>query len=175
MVKVKGLLTNVLKPFSIIKYLFPNESFQLLKINITILLPYMEMILTELKVKLQKTFKQLLPACDLRLIFKISLHMNNYFNFKDKTNLELPSLLVYNFKCNRAAKLNTLVKPNIIEREPWNILVSHHSQGNVSKITLKLQLYMIISVFVRPLFVLKIFQFLLKNHVTPNLRFRKVF
>ena len=34
--------------------------------------------------------------------------------------------------------LNTLVKPNeIIERKPRNILVSHHSQGNVLKITLK--------------------------------------
>ena len=42
------------------------------------------MISTELKVKLPKTFKQLLPACDLRVIFKVSLRMKNYFNFKDK-------------------------------------------------------------------------------------------
>ena len=35
---------------------------------------------------------------------------------------------------------NTLVKPNgIIEHESRNILVSHPSQGNVLKITLKLQ------------------------------------
>ena len=58
------------------------------------------MISTELKVKLHKTFKRLLPACDLRVIFKISLRMKNYFNFKDKTKHELRSLLVYNFKCN---------------------------------------------------------------------------
>ena len=58
------------------------------------------MISTELKVKLHKTFKRLLPACDLRVIFKISLRMKNYFNFKDKTKRELRSLLVYNFKCN---------------------------------------------------------------------------
>ena len=39
--------------------------------------------------------------------------------------------------------LNTLVKPNdVIECTPRNILVSHHSQGNVLKI-LKLQAYMI--------------------------------
>ena len=31
------------------------------------------MISTEFKVKLHKTFKQLLPAYDLRVIFKISL------------------------------------------------------------------------------------------------------
>ena len=59
------------------------------------------MISTELKVKLNKTFKQLLPACDLRVIFKVSLRMKNYFNFKDKIKQELRYLLVYNFKCNR--------------------------------------------------------------------------
>ena len=57
--------------------------------------------------------------------------------------------------------LNTLVKPNdIIEHEPRNILVSHHSQGNILKITLKLQPYMITCFFVRQLFVPKIFQFM---------------
>ena len=54
------------------------------KKQVTIVLPYMGMISTELKVKLHKTFKQLLPACDLRVIFKVSLHMKNYYNFKDK-------------------------------------------------------------------------------------------
>ena len=54
------------------------------KKQVTIVLPYMGMISTELKVKLHKTFKQLLPACDLRVIFKVSLGMKNYFNFKDK-------------------------------------------------------------------------------------------
>ena len=44
--------------------------------------------------------------------------------------------------------LNTLVKPNDnIECEPRNILVSHHSQGNVLKITIKLQAYMITCFF----------------------------
>ena len=59
------------------------------------------MISTKLKVKLHETFKQLLPACDLRVIFKVSLRMKNYyFKFKDKIKRELRSLLVYNFKCN---------------------------------------------------------------------------
>ena len=43
--------------------------------------------------------------------------------------------------------LNTLVKSDIIEREPRNILVFHHSQGKLSKITLKLQPCMIICFF----------------------------
>ena len=54
------------------------------KKKVTIALPYMAMISIELKVKLHKTCKQLLPSCDLKAIFKISLHMQNYFNFKDK-------------------------------------------------------------------------------------------
>ena len=60
----------------------------------------MGIISAELKIKLHKTFKQLLSACDLRVIFKISSRINNYFNIKDKTEQELLSLLVYNFKCN---------------------------------------------------------------------------
>ena len=66
----------------------------------SIVLLYMGMISTELQVKLHKTFKQLLPGCDLKVIFKVSLRMKNYFNFKDKIKRELRSLLVYNFKCN---------------------------------------------------------------------------
>ena len=60
----------------------------------------MGIISTELKVKLNKAFKQLLPACDLTVVFKVSLRMKNYFNFKDKITPELLSLLVHNFKCN---------------------------------------------------------------------------
>ena len=72
--------------------------------------------------------------------------------------------------------LNTLVRPNkIIEREPQEILVSHDSQENVLKITLKLQPNMMTCFFVRQLFVLKIFQFLQKAHGISNLRFKKVF
>ena len=70
------------------------------KKQVTIVLPYVGMISTELKDKLPKTFKQLLPACYLRVIFKVSLRLKNYFNFKDKIKRELRSLLVYNFKCN---------------------------------------------------------------------------
>ena len=54
----------------------------------TIVLLYMGMISTELKYKLHRTFKQLLPACDLRMIFKISSRTKDYFNFKDKIKRE---------------------------------------------------------------------------------------
>ena len=70
---------------------FLNKEFILKRIiqtaekkQVTIALRYMGMISTELKVELYKTFKQLLQACDLRVIFKVSLHMKNYFNIKDK-------------------------------------------------------------------------------------------
>ena len=89
---VKTFLKKVFIPKRIIKTAEEKQ--------VTIVLPYMGMTSTELKVKLHKTFKQLLPACDLRVIFKASLRMKNYFNFKDKIKRELRSLLVYNFKCN---------------------------------------------------------------------------
>ena len=43
------------------------------KKQMTIVLPYIGMISTELKVKLRKKYKKLLPAFDLRVISKISL------------------------------------------------------------------------------------------------------
>ena len=67
------------------KVFIPNRIIQTVeKKQVTIVLHCMGMILTEIKVKLNKTFKQLLPACDLRVIFKVSLCMKNYFNFKEK-------------------------------------------------------------------------------------------
>ena len=42
----------------------------------------------------------MLPACNLRVTFKVFLRMKNYFNFKDKIKGELCSLFVYNFKSN---------------------------------------------------------------------------
>ena len=89
---VKTFLNKVFIPKQIIQ---TSE-----KKQVTIFLPYMGMISNDLKVKLHKTFNQLFPACDLRVIFKVSSRMKNYFNFKDKIKGELLSLLVYNFKCN---------------------------------------------------------------------------
>ena len=89
---VKSFLNKVFIPKRIIQAAEKKQ--------VTIVLPYMDMISTELKVKLHKAFKQLLPACDLRVIFKVSLRMKNCFNFKDKIKRELRYLLVYNFKCN---------------------------------------------------------------------------
>ena len=44
-----------------------------------------------------------------------------------------------------AAMLSTLVIPNdIIDRNPWSILVFLHSQGQLTKVPLKLQLHWII-------------------------------
>ena len=60
--------------------------YKCVKKQVTIVLPCMGMISTELKVKLHKTFKQLLPACYLRVTFKVSLRMKNYFNFDSQTS-----------------------------------------------------------------------------------------
>ena len=51
-------------------------------------LHFMGMISTEIKVKLDKTFKQLLQSCDLRVIFQIASSIKNYFNFKNKIKQE---------------------------------------------------------------------------------------
>ena len=53
------------------------------KKQVIIVLPYIGMISIELKVKLHKTFKQLLPACDLSVVLKISSPIKSYCDFKD--------------------------------------------------------------------------------------------
>ena len=88
---MKGFLTNVLKHSSK-KYLFLKKIIQTAeKKQVIIVLRYMDMISTERKVKWHKTFKQLVPACDLRVILNVFLLMKNYFNFKDKIKRELIS------------------------------------------------------------------------------------
>ena len=82
------------------KVFIPKQIIQTPEKKVAIVLPYMSMISTERKVKLHKTIKQLLPACNVRLILTVSLRMNIYFNFKDKIKREIHSLLVYSFRCN---------------------------------------------------------------------------
>ena len=73
---VKSFLNKVFIPKRIIQAAEKKQ--------VTIVLPYMDMISTELKVKLHKAFKQLLPACDLRVIFKVSLRMKIISTSKTK-------------------------------------------------------------------------------------------
>ena len=101
------------------------------KKQVTIVLPFMGMISTEMKVKLHRTFKQLLLACELRVILKISSHMKIYFNFKDKIKRELRSLLVFNFKCNSCNGKYIGKITNIVESEPGKILAFHPSLGEM--------------------------------------------
>ena len=63
----------------------------------------MGIISIDLEVKIPRTFKQLLPALNLRVISKISSRTKYYFNFKNKIKRELRSLLVYGFKCNSSS------------------------------------------------------------------------
>ena len=83
---------------------------------------------TKLKVKLHEKFKQLLPACDLRVIFRISLRMKNYFNLKGKTKRELQPLLARNFNCNSCnAEHIRKTKPHFRMRNSEHISVSSFS------------------------------------------------
>ena len=134
----------------------------------------MGIISTELKFKLHKIFKQLLLVCDLRVIFKILNTWRIISTSETKLSDNYVFLLVYNFRYNSCNAEYLGKTKRHAEREPWNILEFPHSQWNVSKITIKLQLYLIICFFVRQLFLLKIFQFLLIVHVIANLRFMKI-
>ena len=82
MVSVKCLLTNVIKHFSK-NVLIPKQIIQTAeKKQVTIVLPYMGMILIELKVELHKTFKQLLPAWTWEWYSKFSTQHEELFQLK---------------------------------------------------------------------------------------------
>ena len=76
---MKVLLTSELKTF-LNKVFIPKQIIQTAeKKQVTTVLPYMGMILTKLKVKLHKTFKQLLPARDLSVIFKTKTKLSENY------------------------------------------------------------------------------------------------
>ena len=51
------------------------------------------------KRKLQILFRQTLPMCNLRVIFKASKRVSHFFSFKDKIPFKLRSHNVYHFSC----------------------------------------------------------------------------
>ena len=108
------------------------------------------------------------PKSDIQDL-RVSLRMKSYFNFKDKIKQELRSLLVFNFKCNRCNA--EYIGKN---KRHYKTLTSKHI--GVSPLTGKcVKPYMITCFFVRQLFALKIFQFLLNVHASSNMKFKKVF
>ena len=135
----------------------------------------MGMISTKLKVRSHKTLKQLLPACHLKVILKVSLSIKNYFNFKEKIKRELRSLLVYNFKCSSCnAEYIGKTKRHYRTRTSEDIGVLPLTEKCVKNNSQTSAVHDHV-LFCKTVVFLKIYQFLLKFHPISSLRLKKVF
>ena len=54
-----------------------------------------------LRTRLQNSINKNLPFCKIKVIFKSTTHLSNFFRFKDKVSFNLRSNVVYKFLCGR--------------------------------------------------------------------------
>ena len=72
------------------------------KKDLVIVLPFLGKLSFDLKTQSQKkSISKNLPFCKIRVIFKSSTHISNFFQFKDKMPFRLRSNVVYKFSCGR--------------------------------------------------------------------------
>lgn len=68
--------------------------------ELTIVLPYLGTVTTQLKTKLRTLFSSYLPNSRIRVISKMSFRMGNLFRFKDTFPDSIISDIVYFYKCS---------------------------------------------------------------------------
>ena len=71
------------------------------KKELFIVLPYLGMSSLCLRTRLQKSINSNISFCKIKIIFKSSTRLANFFRFKDKIPLCLCSNIVYKFACGR--------------------------------------------------------------------------
>ena len=71
------------------------------KKELFIVLPYLGMSSLGLRTRLQKSINSNISFCKIKIIFKSSTRLANFFRFRDKIRLCLRSNIVYQFTCGR--------------------------------------------------------------------------
>ena len=71
------------------------------KKTLFLLLPYLEEISLQTRIKLTKSFKGLLNSCKLQVVFKSQRKLSNVLRFKDRLSFDLVSGVVYKYTCGR--------------------------------------------------------------------------
>ena len=94
-------LTIVLKPFFNKKFLHAPVALTVEKKGLFIVLPYPGNLSHALETCLQNSIDKNLPYCKVKVIFKSSTRLINFFCFKDKMPSDLCSKVVYKFLCGR--------------------------------------------------------------------------
>ena len=71
------------------------------KKDLVIVLPFLGKLSLDLRTRLRNSISKNLPFCKIRVIFKSSTRISNFFQFKDKMPYCLRSNVVYKFSCGR--------------------------------------------------------------------------
>ena len=69
--------------------------------DLVIVLPLLGKLSPDLRTRLKKSISKNLPFCKIRVIFKSSTRISNFFKFKDKMLYRLRSDVAYKFPCGR--------------------------------------------------------------------------
>ena len=71
------------------------------KKDLVIALPFLGKLSLDLRTRLRNSISKNIPFCKIRVIFKSSTRISNFFQFKDKMPYCLRSNVVYKFSCGR--------------------------------------------------------------------------
>ena len=63
------------------------------------ILPFLGSTTWTVKKELTRAFRQILPFCKLKLVFKTSNRLSSFFTFKDKLPAALDSHVIYKYTC----------------------------------------------------------------------------
>ena len=107
------------------------------KKQLYLVLPYMGKMSALVKSGLARSLHKRLPFCKVRVVFKTSNHLRNYFNFKDVVPEPLRSCQIYNFTCRNCnasytGKTFRHMKVSISEHQGVSPRTGKHLKGTLS-------------------------------------------
>ena len=95
------LFDNCIKTFLNKKFLHTPVALNVEKKELFITLPYLGNLSLAIRTRLQNSINRNLPFCKIKVIFKSTTRLSNFFRFKDKVPFNLRSNVVYKFSCGR--------------------------------------------------------------------------
>ena len=89
-------IKNILSRLFVPKRIVPTVH----KKQVQSILPFLGPLSFKIKSRLQKCFKNYIPYCSLKVVYRSRSRISNFFNFKDVVNTKLSSHIVYKFMCS---------------------------------------------------------------------------
>ena len=95
------LIDNCIKTFLNKKFLHTPVALTVKKKELVFTLSYLGNLSLAIRTRLQNSINRNLPFCKIKVIFKSTTRLSNFFRFKDKVPFNLRRNVVYKFSCGR--------------------------------------------------------------------------